>query len=97
MIVRIVHMHFAPENTEAFLALFDAHRAAIAAQPGCHSLQLVRGLNHRECISTISQWDSQTHLDAYRHSALFGEVWPATKALFSAPPQAESHELLWAS
>lgn len=97
MIVRIVHMYFAPENTAAFLALFETHRSAIAAQPGCQSLKLVRGLDDPTCISTISKWDSQTDLDAYRHSALFGEVWPATKALFSAPPQAKSHELLWAS
>jgi heme-degrading monooxygenase HmoA len=39
---------------------------------------------------THSHWDSANDLDAYRSSVLFGEVWPATKKLFAAPPIAFS-------
>ncbi|MAC17280.1 MAG: hypothetical protein CMC97_03175 [Flavobacteriales bacterium] len=41
-------------------------------------------------------WEGEQALNAYRNSPLFGTVWPATKALFSEPPVARSHDLLWA-
>ena len=43
--------------------------------------------------ATLSFWNAQDDLDIYRKSALFGEVWPASKALFAAPPEAQSYEL----
>ena len=43
--------------------------------------------------ATLSFWSAQDDLDTYRKSALFGEVWPASKALFAAPPEAQSYEL----
>ncbi|HCZ08482.1 MAG TPA: antibiotic biosynthesis monooxygenase [Flavobacteriales bacterium] len=97
MIVRIVHMEFHPEKKPAFLALFEQHKADIAAQPGCRDLKLVQHEERTTSISTVSTWDSQEHLDAYRKSTLFAQVWPATKALFSAAPTAESRTVLWAS
>ena len=97
MIVRIVHMEFLPEKRTEFLALFEQHKAAIAAQPGCRHLKLVQRDDKTTSISTISTWDSQADLDAYRKSNLFAQVWPSTKALFAAPPHAQSHTVLWAS
>ena len=38
---------------------------------------------------TFSHWESEADLNAYRESALFGEVWPKTKALFYDKPQAD--------
>ena len=97
MIVRIVHMEFIPEKRTAFLNLFERYKADIAGQQGCRDLKLVQDAVHDSRISTVSLWDSQTDLDAYRNSTLFAEVWPATKALFAAPPTAQSHTVLWAS
>lgn len=97
MIVRIVHMHFNQEDVPTFLALFERFREDIASQPGCRKLHLTQHSDHPHQYSTLSIWDDQAALDAYRHSALFGAVWPSTKALFSAPPEAESHALIWAS
>lgn len=97
MILRIVHMHFRAGELDRFHRLFAAHRDSIAAQPGCRRLELVESAQDPNTLSTVSLWDGQEELDAYRHSALFAEVWPATKALFAAPPQAESHTILWAS
>ena len=97
MILRTVHMTFKPEATEAFLSLFEQHRQAIAHQPGCHSLQLIQSTENPEEMGTVSVWENQEALDAYRHSALFAVVWPATKALFADLPHAKSHRLLWAS
>lgn len=97
MIVRIVHMEFLPEKRAAFLALFEQYKADIAAQPGCRDLKLAEDVTNTSNISTVSVWDGQQDLDDYRKSALFAQVWPATKALFAAPPTAHSHTVLWAS
>ena len=97
MILRTVHMHFQPEAIPEFLALFESHRDAIASQPGCRAVHLIQSRDAPERIGTVSLWASPDDLEAYRRSALFGTVWPATKALFAAPPEAHSHTLLWAS
>ena len=97
MIQRIVHMRFKTDALPSFMALFEEHRHDIAGQPGYHSLQLVQEVSDPLTISTISLWEDEHSLDAYRKSALFGKVWPATKVLFAAPPEAHSHTLLWAS
>ncbi len=97
MILRIVHMHFKPGSVEEFLRLFEHHRDAIAGSAGCRSLRLVRSEDNMTSLSTVSIWDSASDLDAYRHGALFAEVWPHTKALFASSPHAESHTVLWAS
>lgn len=97
MILRIVHMRFRPGTTDEFLALFEQHRKEIAAQPGCRRLELVMGLEDPCKMSTVSLWEAKEDLEAYRNGPLFGVVWPATKALFSQPPEAESHTMVWAS
>lgn len=97
MIVRIVHMHFKREAIPTFLELFEHHRDAISGQPGCHGLELIQSSSDATTISTISHWENDACLDAYRKSELFGRVWPATKALFSETPTALSHTLLWGS
>ena len=97
MILRTVHMHFRPEAVPAFMLLFETHRNAIAAQPGCRGVHLIQSSTSPERIGTVSIWDSALDLEAYRQSALFGTVWPATKALFASNPSAESHRLLWSS
>ena len=97
MILRTVHMSFRPNMVDAFLELFAQHRESIASQPGYHSVQLIQSHDHPEQLSTVSVWDSQHDLDAYRKSVLFSQVWPATKSLFADPATAKSHRLLWAS
>ena len=97
MILRTVHLHFRPAAIPEFLALFESHRDAIASQPGCHAVHLIQSPDVPERIGTVSLWASPEDLEAYRQSALFGAVWPATKALFSSKPVAESHRLLWSS
>ena len=94
MILRTVHMHFQPEAIPEFLALFESHRDAIASQPGCRAVHLIQSPEAPERIGTVSLWASPKNLEAYRRSALFGTVWPATKALFASKPVAESLSLI---
>lgn len=88
MIVRLVRLTFHAHHLEAFEALFWTHRDAIVAQPGCQSVELMADPTNPCVRLTLSRWDSEDSLNAYRKSALFGQVWPATKALFDEAPEA---------
>ncbi|QDA59112.1 putative quinol monooxygenase [Hymenobacter jejuensis] len=90
MIIRVVRMTFAPEKTGDFLTLFRSSENKIRQMPGCRYLELWQDADAPHIYCTYSHWDSIADLDAYRRSALFGQVWPATKALFAAPAQAFS-------
>jgi len=98
MIVRIVKMHFRPDAVRAFEELFDAHKEQIRGQEGCSLLELYQDKDDNCSFYTYSYWENETALNNYRHSALFSEVWPATKALFDQKPTANSlnkiHSLL---
>ncbi|WP_426061455.1 putative quinol monooxygenase [Hymenobacter sp. B1770] len=90
MLLRIVRMTFDPAQTAEFLTIFRDSEARIRQQPGCRHLELWQDADNPAIYCTYSQWDDAAALDTYRKSALFGEVWPATKRLFAAPPVAFS-------
>ena len=90
MLIRIVRMTFEPAQVPVFLSLFEATKHQIRQQPGCRFLELWQDADNPAIYCTHSHWDDATALDSYRRSALFGEVWPATKRLFAAPPVAFS-------
>lgn len=94
MVTRIVRMDFLPEKLADFQAIFDESKQLIRHFPGCLHLELHGDARHPNVRYTFSQWESEAALDAYRHSELFGSVWPRTKALFAAQAQAFSLEML---
>ncbi|GAK89146.1 hypothetical protein JCM19298_2317 [Nonlabens ulvanivorans] len=98
MIVRIVRMHFRPDAVAAFEKLFDTQKEQIRNQDGCSLLELYQDKEDPCSFYTYSYWENEEALNNYRHSALFSEVWPATKALFDEKPSANSlnkiHSLL---
>ncbi|SIR13106.1 putative quinol monooxygenase [Pontibacter lucknowensis] len=91
MLIRIVRMTFQPEKTADFLEIFRNSKEKIRAFDGCNHVELLQDLNHPNIYSTYSLWDSEKHLNNYRDSELFGQVWKATKALFADKPQAWSN------
>ena len=93
MIVRIVRLTLKQEHIAAFERLFESHHNAIESQPGCRGLELLTDPTHRCVRATLSRWDAESHLNAYRSSALFGEIWPETKAMFDAPPMVWTYEV----
>lgn len=95
MINRIVKMTFDPSKTTDFLALFEATKAKIRGFEGCERLLLLRDKNHPEIFFTYSWWQSEQHLNNYRDSALFADVWARTKVLFAGKPEAWSTEVLF--
>jgi heme-degrading monooxygenase HmoA len=94
MITRIVQLPIDPQRKEgeAFIALFDKYKAQIAGAEGCLGVKMLRGDEH---FFTYSHWESEAYLNAYRHSTVFKEVWPQTKALFSGKPKAWTCEELF--
>ena len=90
MLVRIVRMTFKPEEVDAFLDLFHSTKDKIRNFEGCQHLELMQDYNQPNIFITYSYWESEAHLNQYRFSPLFGEVWKATKAKFADKPLAFS-------
>lgn len=92
MIIRIVKMTFEADKVSDFLDVFEATKHRIRAFEGCQHLELLNDVDKPNVYFTYSHWDSKAHLNAYRDSDLFGDVWPRTKTLFAAKPEAWSME-----
>lgn len=90
MLLRIVRLTLIPEQVPTFLQLFRQSEARIRQQPGCQHLELWQDADQAHIYCTYSHWADAAALHAYRRSALFGEVWPATKRLLTAPAEAFS-------
>lgn len=83
-------MHFHARNVKTFEELFDRYKEQIRNQPGCTFLELYQDLQDPCEFYTYSHWKNEESLNKYRYSALFKEIWPATKALFDKKPTAKS-------
>jgi quinol monooxygenase YgiN len=90
VLLRIVRLTLDPARVADFLHLFRQSETRIRQQPGCRHLELWQDADQPHIYCTYSHWDDAAALDAYRGSALFGEVWPATKRLLASPAQAFS-------
>jgi len=88
--LRIVKMCFREEELESFLELFDQVKPKIESFPGCSKVDLVQDRKDSSTLMTISIWEDETSLEAYRHSDLFEKTWKKTKAKFSDRPEAWS-------
>lgn len=90
MLIRIVRMHFRTKEVPTFLALFQESRAKVRTQAGCSHLELCQDVAIPEVYYTISHWDAESSLNAYRDSELFEGIWARTKVLFADKPRAYS-------
>lgn len=92
MIIRIVKLSFHTEHISTFKTIFEGSKHKICAQEGCHRVEMLQDINEPNVFFTYSWWDSQEHLNRYRHSKLFENVWAETKILFNDKPMAWSTE-----
>ncbi len=88
--IRIVKMEFHSNKTEAFQQLFFDSKHLIEGMKGCNGVKLLRDKENRNVFFTYSNWESTKHLNAYRNSKTFEEIWTKTKLMFSAKPEAWS-------
>lgn len=83
-------MSFRPEAVEEFKAIFAHNWQRIKGFEGCSHVELLQDENNPAVFFTYSLWVSEDHLNVYRNSELFANVWGATKLLFNDKPQAWS-------
>jgi quinol monooxygenase YgiN len=91
MIKRIVKMTFRPDAVQAFVDdVFGPGKERIRAFPGCRHMELVQSVEQPNVLFTLSYWDGEDALAAYRRSEFFQDTWAKTKALFAEKPEAWS-------
>lgn len=90
MIIRLVKMEFSNDQRNKFENLFNERKEKIEGQEGCHSVRLFNDLKDNNVYFTYSVWDSENHLNQYRHSEFFKDTWAKTKSLFNEKPKAWS-------
>ena len=83
-------MSFHEEHISKFMENFDLIKEKIRGTDGNRFLELYQD-KHNPCIFfTYSFWETEDHLENYRKSELFYEVWTFTKKLFNEKPEAWS-------
>ena len=85
-------MTFQPDRVDDFLGVWDEMKVKIIDFEGCSKVNLYRDVNQNHVFFTHSIWNSEEDLENYRHSDLFGELWPRAKVLFGDTPEAWSLE-----
>ena len=88
MITRVVKLTFSPEDLNAFKQQFDSIKHIIIEMPGCQEVRLLQNTKYENVLFTISKWESEAALNAYRKTTFFKETWANTSAKFCALPQA---------
>lgn len=83
-------MRFQEDKIEAFLENFEQIKEKIRGFEGNQFLELYQDKNDNRIFFTYSFWETEAHLEKYRQSELFNEVWTYTKAMFSDKPEAWS-------
>lgn len=94
MFVRIVKLTIDAQKITAFLDNFESVKDKIRGFEGNCFLELYQDKNNKCIFFTYSYWETEAHLENYRKSELFGEVWTYTKTLFSDKPEAWSVDKL---
>lgn len=90
MITRIVKMTIQANNIKDFENIFYDSESLILAFKGCKSVKLLKDLNNECVLFTLSLWNSEEDLNAYRKSSLFITTWSRVKPLFAQKAEAWS-------
>jgi quinol monooxygenase YgiN len=87
MITRIVMLNFQPDRVDEFLEIFNQNKQVLAKSDGCIRLEIFKSTGHTDTYVTISNWQSEEHLEMYRQSELFKEIWSKVKPFFNNKAQ----------
>mgnify|MGYP003641093341 CR=1 FL=1 len=90
MFVRIVKLTLKKENIASFEQIFEESKNVIRNVEGCTFLELLQDKNNPNIFFTYSFWQSEEHLDKYRNSDYFKNIWSETKKLFADRAEAWS-------
>lgn len=90
MLTRVVKMHFNPVFVEEFKILFKTLQPRIQSCQGCLTVTLLQDSENEEIFFTISQWENEDYLEAYRRSDFFYMTWSVVKPNFAQKAEAWS-------
>jgi hypothetical protein len=93
--LRIVKMTFKEREITTFQLHFDKIADQIRRFKGCHGLALVQDKKDKRIFFTLSDWEGEKALNAYRHSDLFKQTWSKVKPLFAQRAEAWSVDKYW--
>ena len=75
-------------SSDEFLEIFNQNKQVLAKSDGCIRLEIFKSTNDTDTYFTISNWQSEDHLEMYRQSELFKDIWSKVKPLFNNKAQA---------
>lgn len=88
-------MTFREDAVQTFISeVFEQSKTRIRAFEGCQHMELLQQKNRPNVLFTLSYWDNEAALEAYRSSALFADTWAKTKALFAGKAEAWTVEVI---
>ena len=86
MITRFVKLNFTPAYCKQFEINFPEVKLKVEANKGCKEVKLFKAAN---CVYfTVSKWETEDDLNAYRNTDFFKQTWAIFKANFSAKAEA---------
>ncbi len=88
MITRLVKLSFKEAHCTEFENYFTQICEQIKSQEGCLDVKLFSENHDTGVFFTLSKWEHDDFLQAYRKSELFGEVWPKVKKWMKDKPEA---------
>ena len=88
MIIRIVKMSFEENQLKQFFDHFNKHKEKIRNYKGCRLLEIYQDKDQPSIVFSYSHWESTDHLENYRNSQMFKDIWKATKVMFNDKPEA---------
>lgn len=88
MITRLVKLSLQQDKCEEFETIFYNTQSLIENFEGCQTTKLFKVSGSQSQYFTISYWLSEEHLENYRNSALFKNVWSTVKPLFAEKAEA---------
>ena len=81
-------LNFQPDKVDEFLEIFNQNKQVLAKSDGCIRLEIFKSTNDTDTYVTISNWQSEEHLEMYRQSELFKDIWSKVKPLFNNKAEA---------
>ena len=76
------------------MLLFDKTKEKIRGFVGVRQLDLYRDNQNPNVFFTYSIWDNVSHLESYKRSELFKQVWSKTRSMFEQKAEAWSVDKL---
>lgn len=83
-------MTFEELHVNQFVQIFNESAPLIGSFEGCNGVNLMVDSGNKQVYFTLSEWQSESHLNFYRSSELFKLTWAKVKPLFAAKAEAWS-------